>query len=496
MTAISNQPKTNFTLSARLILALALFLPLVSLFQHAYRYTLPTDGWYFGVTEESTFENPTVSAITNLIGAPSGLEPGDYLLAIGELSMASLNSSGQGSFVYTPPPPENWQVGSSVLYTVERQLERLEVDVPILNWTPAAFLRWNLLDPNHLLAIVTALALFGLALFVFFKRPLDWAARALLVFGALEMTFAFSGMLPDFPSTTFDPLANTFVSFLSYWFWGILYTPTLFVFSLVFPRPKRILQRHPLLLLLPYTAFWVLVFIFGVRAEVGWMLSMAFFLLSALSLIHSAFTFRDTVSRAQLRWVFGGFLFAVLSFLPVYLAVFGLITIDGLFADLVSLLPALAFPLFTASLMIAVLRYRLWDIDVIIRKTLLYGLVTGLLALVYFGLVTLLQSLFSSVTNQQSTIAIVLSTLAIAALFNPLRRRVQDFIDRRFYRKKYDAEKTLAAFAKTAREATDLEALSAEMLRVVQETMQPERVSLWLKPTTDQSQVQPTQDRR
>jgi hypothetical protein len=158
--------------------------------------------------------------------------------------------------------------------------------------------------------------------------------------------------------------------------------------------------------------------------------------------------------------------------------------VEGLLPEIVStVLFGVVIIALPTTIGIAVLRYRLYEIDIIINRTLVYGFLTAMLALVYFGGVTTTQAIFRALTGQeqQPQIAVVISTLVIAALFNPLRRRIQSFIDRRFYRRKYDARKTLEAFSARLRDETDLDALNAELVEVVRETMQPAHVSLWLR---------------
>jgi hypothetical protein len=140
---------------------------------------------------------------------------------------------------------------------------------------------------------------------------------------------------------------------------------------------------------------------------------------------------------------------------------------------------------------VAVLRYRLYDIDVLINRTLVYGSLTVTLAMLYFGGVTATQSIFQRLTGHERLpqLAIVASTLALAALFNPMRRRIQGFIDRRFYRSKYDARKTLEAFSAKLRDETDMEALNDDLIGVVRETMRPAHVGLWLRPSTEGGRV-------
>ena len=182
--------------------------------------------------------------------------------------------------------------------------------------------------------------------------------------------------------------------------------------------------------------------------------------------------------RQQIKW------FAAAAALTlVWYLVFGQSTRE-LPEAIVALSALLVIPSVPIATGIAILRYRLYDIDRIINRTLVYGSLTATLVALYFGGIVVLQRIFVTLTGQQSTLAVVASTLLIAALFTPLRRRIQGFIDRRFYRSKYDARKTLEAFSAQLREETDLNALSEDLVGVVRETMQPAHVSLWLRTDT------------
>ena len=208
-----------------------------------------------------------------------------------------------------------------------------------------------------------------------------------------------------------------------------------------------------------------------------------FIALIALTLLCAAAPFvryrRATgVEREQIKWLFYACGLFVVFYVPNGFDLGGTNTILRTIHGILFVLSIMAIP---AAIAVAILRYRLYDIDVIIRKTLLYGALTGLLALVYFGSVVLLQGLFEALTGQSSPIVIVISTLLIAALFAPLRRRLQRAIDRRFFRQKYDAQRVLAQFAETARDEVELETLTAELLRVTRETVQPESVTIWLR---------------
>ena len=151
--------------------------------------------------------------------------------------------------------------------------------------------------------------------------------------------------------------------------------------------------------------------------------------------------------------------------------------------DLLFSAAVLSFAGVPVAIGFAVLKYRLYDIDIIINRTLVYGSLTATLIVIYFGGVATMQTLFRALTGQeqQPQLAVVVSTLAIAALFNPLRKRIQSFIDRRFYRRKYDATKTVEAFSARLRDETDLETLNRDLAGVIEETLQPAHVSLWLR---------------
>jgi hypothetical protein len=201
--------------------------------------------------------------------------------------------------------------------------------------------------------------------------------------------------------------------------------------------------------------------------------------------------------RQQIKWIafvasFAGVVYLSLMVSSLIFFIFAPEMVGGggrlapppLWVELLFSVAALSFAGIPVAIGFAVLKYRLYDIDVVINRTLVYGSLTALLALVYFGGVAATEAIFRTLTGQehQPQLAIVISTLVIAALFNPLRHRIQAFIDRRFYRRKYDARKTLEAFSARLRDETDLNALSDDLVGVVRETMQPTHVSVWLRP--------------
>jgi uncharacterized membrane protein YhdT len=189
------------------------------------------------------------------------------------------------------------------------------------------------------------------------------------------------------------------------------------------------------------------------------------------------------VERQQIKW----FAYAAAAYVSASTLAYGIpgVIDTPLWFERVGFALNIVFiPAIPIAIGIAILRYRLYDIDIIINRTLVYGSLTAMLVVLYFGGIVVLQRMFVLLTGEQSTLAVVASTLLIAALFTPLRRRIQSFIDRRFYRRKYDARKTLKVFSTKLKNETDLEALNNDLVGVVRETMQPAHVSLWLRPDT------------
>ena len=306
--------------------------------------------------------------------------------------------------------------------------------------------------------------------------------------------------LPEMPSWSF-----LLVLWFSNWNWLLLVLPTMFIMVL-FPSGKPLSPRWGWLIYLGM-GLGALIFVFGTFARslapgaggVDWVFRnpigfidpdaiwanfaiSAFFIALPIWVILCAaslfvrFRRAQAVEHEQIKWLFYAGILFVAAYIPTFIG--NTYSQAGNFWNSLVALGMLTIPI---AIAVAILRYRLYDIDIIIRRTLQYALLTGLLALVYFGSVLILQSLFENLTGGQSPIVIVISTLAIAALFNPLRLRVQDFIDRRLYRKKYDAERTLANFALIARDEVNMDKLNAGLLVVVEETMQSEKTSLWLR---------------
>ena len=211
------------------------------------------------------------------------------------------------------------------------------------------------------------------------------------------------------------------------------------------------------------------------------------FLVAGYSAVYRYRRVSNAVERQQTKWVVAGILGTFLLFVPY--TIIGIwfppsqpsrerLAVYFFFFVPVYYVSYLFMPV---AVMISILRYRLWDIDLLIRRTVSYALIVALLLVVYFGSVVLLQRVFAGIIGESTEIITVLSTLAIAALFVPLRNKIQDAIDKRFNRKKYNAQQVMEKFAQTVRDETDIDKLTAELVNVVNETMQPKSVTLWLK---------------
>ena len=460
--------KTGFDRRAWLTVAAVLSLGLVVITTTLYTLSMPGDGW------QMVYEEPP---LTKFLGDwPTPLQAGDVVLTVDGKVIETIH-------LQRLTPPAHWQAGASVPYTIMRDGQEQTVDVQL----GMLSLRGILLALAYTMwSDLPQWGWFVIGVIVFLLRPRSAPAHLFLLAASSLFLVTRIGWAATTISASFAPEPIWYLDFLTGTFWGWLFFPSLILLMLIFPQPLWPVTRFPrlahvLFYLIPITVT-IITMVSGQIFPATILLVVEAVLIFVVAVTAVIMAFRrgyNRVARAQISWVALGIALSIGGTLTAYLLNYsGMIDFSGPLASVIAWPVTLAMPV---CLAIAILRYRLFDIDVIIRKTLVYTVLTALLALVYFGLVILLQSVFDSVSGQQSPIAIVISTLVIAALFAPLRRRVQDFIDRRFFRKKYDAQQVLAAFAQTARDETDLEGLTAELIQVVQETMQPESLTVWLK---------------
>jgi hypothetical protein len=337
------------------------------------------------------------------------------------------------------------------------------------------------------------LVFYAVATVIFLRRSSDrmalLCAYALVLFGGVVFNSALSETL-------------AVQSTAGFWMFGVLYTLAesgFIVFLLVFPN-GHFAPRWSRWLVPPIVAFWAYEFLSGhIYDQTFNPGTLMFFVMLLTPMAVQMYRYRRVSTlreRQQTKWVVFGSAIALIGFV-IFVAAGNLIMPpDALQSNIITVLvaqtgSAIFLLLVPISIAVAILRSRLYDIDVIINRALVYGSLTAILALLYVAGVLGVQAIVNAFAQRQSgepsPVLIVVTTLAVAALFQPLRRRLQRVIDRRFYRRKYNAEQTLASFSATLRSETDLPQLTEQLVGVIAETMQPAHVSLWLRFTTDRS---------
>jgi hypothetical protein len=326
--------------------------------------------------------------------------------------------------------------------------------------------------------VFTAMS-FALGSLIFWRRPED---RMALVVSLTLITFGATFFVP-FPLLDLSLLWKVSAQTISF-----IGSALLILFLYLFPdgrfvpRWTRFLVAVFIAAFVPINFFYDAVTVVFGNSLLNALLATGFVGVTVFAQVYRYRRVSDPAQRRQTRWVLFGIVAALGG--TSALAVLELVSPQAVASSLLGSTALFCFAfLIPLSIGVAVLRYRLFDIDILINRTLVYGSLTVTLATVYLGGVVATQFLFRTFTGQeqQSQLAVVVSTLTIAALFNPLRHRIQNIIDRRFYRSKYDARQTLSAFSSKLREETDLEQLRAELFLAIRETMQPEHVSLWLR---------------
>ncbi len=418
--------------------------------------------------------------LTPLHVQTSRLRPGDVLVAV---NGTSVESWAKRLFDLRVSRPQ-WHFGQTVIYTVIRHGHQLNIPVLLGHYPLGGILLedWGTI----LYALVTLLV----AVFVFLNRPDDRQARLLLL-GASSLlaatTWSFGLQVSDLANGIGFWLfqATTYGGYQLFWAAGLH-------FSLAFAYPQSRLLGKRWLIWLIYVAPFALYPVTLATTRVGavstldWLgrwasgqgiITLVYLLLSLITIFRGYRASRDAVTRQKIRWVVFAALVSGIAGIILWVFPTDILGTPIISNNIFGLL-IVPFPL---SIAIAILRHRLFDIDIIIHRTLVYSILTGTLALVYFGSVIMLHFLLGGFIGQTNDLAIVGSTLGIAALFQPLRRYIQVVIDRRFYRHKYDAAKTLEAFGATLRNEVNLNTLREQLVAVVEETMQPAHVSLWLR---------------
>jgi hypothetical protein len=452
-------------------------IPLAFIYLHM---TTPSDGMRLSSGEVSFTRNGAV--ISPYSRGSQILMEGDVVTAVAGQDLEYWVNSLLVPGLKRP----HWQIGDEVTYTIERD-GRTQNKVVVLGSLPVRAILsryWGVL--------LFAFASQVVALFVLLRKPHDPAAQAFFIWalsGSHSYAWSFFLQISDITNATGFWLFNLATPGL----W-LIYWPAGLHMALVFPKRLPFVNRWrwliPSLYLISFTIYFAFISWSWVRSDsiLLWLNSrpVAENLVAGLYLAATVgmiiYQYRTSLAqedRMKMRWAVFGASVAGLTGL-IFWILLPLITRETILSPNLLGLINLLFPI---SIAIAIVRHQLFDIDVIIRKTLQYAILTGLLVVVYFSSVILLQNLTEILVGEQSPLVIVLSTLVIAALFNPLRTRIQAFIDRRFYRKKYNAEHALAQFAATTRDEVDLEKLNAALLGVIEETMQPEKVGLLMMET-------------